>query len=63
MSAAIELAGGAAPADYRIIIPPRCGELARFSREFPHNRFRVAPTGEAAVSDAASASGLVSVGP
>jgi hypothetical protein len=38
------------------------GELARFSHEFPHNRFRVAPIGEAAVSDVASASALVSVG-
>ena len=36
-------------------------ELARFSREFPHNRFRVAPMDEAAVSDVASASGLFSL--
>src|SRR5206468_193218 len=39
------------------------GELARFSREFPRNRFRVAPTGEAAASDEALVSGLVSAGP
>jgi hypothetical protein len=39
------------------------GELARFSREFPHNRFRVAPMGEAAASDMALVSGLISAGP
>jgi hypothetical protein len=36
------------------------GELARFSREVPHNRFPVAPTDEAAVSDlVALVSGLL----
>ena len=38
------------------------GELARFSREFPHNRFPVAATDEAAASDVASASGLEAAG-
>src|SRR5439155_22220562 len=48
----------------QIINPPSpCGELARFSREFPHNCFRVAPMGEVAVSDMALVSGLVSAGP
>src|SRR5438093_9795766 len=48
----------------QIINPPSPrGELARFSREFPHNCFRVAPMGEAAVSDMALVSGLVSAGP
>src|SRR5439155_6856307 len=48
----------------QIINPPSPrGELARFSREFPHNCFRVAPMGEVAVSDMALVSGLVSAGP
>ena len=37
-------------------VPSLRGELARFSREFPHNRFRVAPTGEEAASAAVAAS-------
>ena len=51
------------PATTGIINPtsPR-GELARFSREFPHNRFRVAPTDEAAALDVASASALEAAG-
>ena len=36
-------------------------ETREVSREFPHNRFRVAPMGEAAVSDAALVSGFVSL--
>src|SRR6266496_1014154 len=38
----------------------RRGNSRVSSREFPHNRFRVAPMGEAAASDMASVSGLVS---